>query len=134
MVDQGAASEQVGYGLADIEAEHALQFKLLNETERLLAGGEGARAREVAWQLYDYSEAHFASEQVLMRMHAYPGYQAHEREHGDLLVALANLLKAHVEGGSDAAGTLRRWLTAHIQHADQAFVDFVRAAGASSAT
>jgi hemerythrin len=117
-------------GLADVEAEHALQYKLLSEAERLMEAGEGRAAREVVQQLYAYSEVHFASEQVLMRLHSYPGYQAHEREHGDLLTALGNLLTSLAEDdGSGEAGVLRRWLTAHIRHADQAFLDFMRTSG-----
>jgi hemerythrin len=113
-------------GLSDVEAEHALQYKLLGAAERLLAAGD-AGAREVVQQLYDYSEAHFGSEQVLMRLHSYPEYQSHEREHGDLLTALRNLLdRIGEEGGASAAGALRRWLTAHIHHADEAFVEYLR--------
>lgn len=113
-------------GRVDVEAEHALQYKLLAEAERLLRTNDFATSREVVQQLYDYSEAHFGSEQVLMRLHSYPGYQSHLREHGDLLAALGNLL-ANLEysTGAQSAGALRRWLTAHVHHADQAFLDFM---------
>ena len=119
-------------GITDVEAEHALQYKLLAEAERLLTAGDTA-AREVVQQLYNYSDAHFASEQVLMRLHSYPGYQAHEREHGDLLAALGNLLaNLAAEESSRTAAALHRWLTAHIHHSDQAFLDFMRSSGLSS--
>ena len=59
-------------GTEDLDAEHALQYKLLSEVERLLAEENEAAARDVIRRLYDYSEAHFASEQVLMRLHSYP--------------------------------------------------------------
>lgn len=113
-------------GIADLEAEHALQYKLLGEAERLLESGDRAAAREVIAQLHSYSDAHFASEQVLMRLHSYPGYQAHEREHGELLQALDNLLtNLDAEDPSRAAASLRRWLTSHIHHSDQGFLDFM---------
>ena len=115
-------------GIADLEAEHALQYKLLAEAERLLADGDVESARDVIRQLYEYSEAHFGSEQVLMRLHAYPGYQSHEREHGDLLAALATLMAGIGDGtAATSAGALRRWLTAHIHHADRAFLDHLNA-------
>ena len=43
-----------------------------------------------------------------MRLNAYPGYQAHEREHGDLLAALTTL-SAGIDNGTAAtsAGDLR---------------------------
>ena len=113
-------------GIADVEAEHALQYKLLGEAERLLESGDRSAAREVILQLHSYSDAHFASEQVLMRLHSYPGYAAHEREHGELLDALQTLLaNLDAENPSRGAELLRRWLSSHIHHADQSFLDFM---------
>jgi hemerythrin len=113
-------------GIADVEAEHALQFKLLGEAERLLESDDRTAAREVIEQLHSYSDAHFASEQVLMRLHSYPGYAAHEREHGELLAALQELLaNLDADDLSRAAAFLRRWLTSHIHHADQSFLEFM---------
>lgn len=118
-------------GTEDLDAEHALQYKLLAEVERLLAEENEAAARDVIQRLYDYSEAHFASEQVLMRLHSYPGYLAHEREHGDLLAALQSLLSSvGVESSSTSAGSLRRWLSRHVHHSDQEFVDFLKTSAA----
>ena len=129
MSDTQVAAEQYATGFADVEAEHALQYKLLSEAERLLQAGDTAAARDVAQQLYDYSDAHFGSEQVLMRLHSYPGYQAHLREHGELLAALRNLMASiDRQTGAQAAGALRRWLTAHIHHSDQVFLEFLQRA------
>ena len=116
-------------GLSDVEAEHAMQYKLLAEAERLLGDGNLENAREVVRQLQHYSEAHFGSEQVLMRLHSYPGYQAHVREHGELLAILDALSRGIDETtASSSAGAIRRWLTAHIHHADQAFLDHLKSA------
>jgi hemerythrin len=130
MVETYAEPARNAVGLADVEAEHALQYQLLSEAERLLGEGGGLAAHGVVRQLYDYSEAHFASEQVLMRLHSYPEAALHEREHGDLLVALQNLLDG-LGSSSSASETavLRRWLSAHIHHSDQAFVQFMQESG-----
>jgi hemerythrin len=120
-------------GLTDLEAEHALQYKLLGEAERLLESGDGAAGRELIAQLHSYSDAHFASEQVLMRLHSYPGYAAHEREHGELLRSLEALLSSFdTEDLSRVAATLRSWLTWHIRHSDQDFHDFINRTSGSS--
>lgn len=126
MTDSRVNASPSATGLADLEAEHALQYKLLGEAERLLESGDRAAAREVIAQLHAYSDAHFASEQVLMRLHSYPGYEAHEREHGVLLHALEVMLTSlDADDPSRSAASLRRWLTSHIHHADQSFLDFV---------
>ena len=72
-----------GVGLADLKAEHAMQYTLLAEAERLLAKGETAGAHQVLQQLLQYSEAHFGSEEIVMRLHSYPGYHQHLREQTD---------------------------------------------------
>ena len=113
-------------GLADIAAEHALQYKLLAEAEQALTTNRIEDARIAVQQLYSYSDAHFGSEQVIMRLHAYPGYHAHLREHGDLLAALVRLVgDIDTTNALPSAAAIRRWLTAHIHHADQAFVDYL---------
>jgi hemerythrin len=117
-------------GLAELEAEHALQYRLLAEAEGLLGSGDRTAAREVIAQLHSYSDAHFASEQVLMRLHSYPGYNAHELEHGELLQALESLLaNLDAEDPSHVTASLRRWLTSHIHHSDQAFVEYMKSVG-----
>jgi hemerythrin len=126
MAIQDAPSQPPVLGIAEIDAEHALQYKLLEEVERVLERGDVAAARVVVKQLHEYSEAHFGSEQIIMRLHSYPGYNAHEREHGDLLAALQRLsVGLEVETGMASAAAIRRWLTTHIHHADQAFIDYL---------
>lgn len=131
MTGTDTATRDYSVGRADIDAEHALQYKLLAEAEQLLVAGDTARAKEVVQQLLDYSEVHFGSEQVIMRLHSYPEYHAHVREHGDLLAALRNMLE-NLESGPASASTLRRWLSAHVHHADQAFAEFMQRSPLSS--
>lgn len=116
-------------GLADLKAEHAMQYNLLAEAERLLAAEETASAHQVLRQLLQYSEAHFGSEEVLMRLHSYPGYHQHLREHGELVAALERLLEDSTKGASPTPESIRRWLTMHIHHTDQQFLDFMQKAG-----
>ena len=126
MTESRTGSSSPAVGSEDLEAEHALQYKLLGEAERLLESGDRVAAREVITQLHSYSDAHFASEQVLMRLHSYPGYQAHEREHGELLRVLEGLLSnLDAEDPARVATSLRRWLTSHIHNTDRAFFDFM---------
>jgi hemerythrin len=116
-------------GLADLKAEHAMQYNLLAEAERLLAAEETASAHQVLRQLLQYSEAHFGSEEVLMRLHSYPGYHQHLREHGELISALERLLEDSTTSASPTPEAIRRWLTTHIHHTDQLFLEFMQKAG-----
>jgi hemerythrin len=123
-------------GLADIEAEHAMQYQLLGEAEQHFGAGEFAPAREAVRQLYDFTEAHFGSEQVLMRQYSYPGYEAHEREHGELLLALRHMhaqMELEKPGPATDASSIRRWLSTHIQHSDRAFLEFLASSTSAAA-
>lgn len=120
-------------GIRDVDDEHRLQYQMLAALEESLQSRDLAKAKALAQQLFDFSDAHFGSEQVLMRFYSYPGYQSHEREHGELLRELQEML-AQIETGdaaslADTPAQLRQWLTLHIQTADRAFGTFAQRSG-----
>jgi hemerythrin len=123
--------------LEETESEHALQIQLLHSIEQALEAGDRLRALNLLAQLEDFSDAHFAAEQILMRYHSYPGYRAHELEHGKLLEELRRIRDRIEEGGGielvAEARAIRQWLMAHIETADRAFAEFVRGASTSPA-
>jgi len=81
-------------------------------------------------RLDDYTDAHFASEQILMRLYAYPNYATHEAEHGRLLAEFQRIHKGLAfDERADLAESLsglRRWLLTHIQTADKTFAEYIR--------
>jgi hemerythrin-like metal-binding protein len=119
-------------GLDQVEAEHALQIQLLHDIEAALTTGSRDGASQLIDQLEQFTEAHFASEQVLMRLHSWSGYFEHEREHGALLEELKRLrgiIASEPAGdGAAVAAALRQWLTGHIGTADRAFTNYLREA------
>lgn len=86
-------------------------------------------ALELLEKLDDYSEAHFAAEQILMRRHSYPGYHTHVADHGrltdELRVLRARISSEDVQDLPAEAETLRRWLLNHIRSADRSFAAWV---------
>lgn len=120
----------------EIDTEHVLQLQILDTIENALRNGRRHEALDLTKKLRDFTEAHFAGEQILMRFHSYPDYWTHEREHGFLLDDLARII-GRLERQDDAdlaaeAGSLRRWLLSHIRTADQAFAVYLRNAPASA--
>ena len=117
-------------GVPELDSEHAVQMELLREVERAVAALDRETALTLMKRLDDYTDAHFASEQILMRLHAYPNYAAHEAEHGQLLAEFRRLHKrvafddrADLQG---ALSNLRRWLLTHIQTSDKTFAEYIR--------
>jgi hemerythrin len=120
-------------GIEEIDSEHALQFKLLEGFDDAVSVGDREAALQMLTRLHDFSDAHFGSEQVLMRFHSYPGYAAHEREHGELLEELWRMTELTRSSALDElpirSREIRRWLLAHINSSDRAFGSFLRREG-----
>ena len=124
-------------GNREMDEEHAVQLGLLRELVRNLDAGDGAAAAEVLERLDHFTNAHFLAEELLMRLHAYPGYEAHSAEHGRFVEDL-KALRAQLTAGQDGAvrdeaDALARRLVAHIATADNALGEFQRAAAAGGA-
>ena len=114
-----------------MEAEHRVQLELLRSLQEALAQSDGDRSLsgDLLKQLLDYSEAHFLSEQLLMRLHAYPAYEEHVQEHDRLIETLRTLSEDWVQGGGEAAGNLLRtvedWLLTHMKTSDEALAAYL---------
>jgi hemerythrin len=114
-----------------MEAEHRVQLELLRGLQECLARGGEDRSQSASLlkQLLGYSEAHFLSEQLLMRLHAYPAYEEHVQEHDRLVGTLRTLSDEWAAGGGGAAGDLLRhvegWLLAHMRTTDEALAAYL---------
>ena len=113
-------SEHEGYpsqtapptGSATADTEHGIQLGLLDAAISALAE-EPARAGELLDQLHAYSEAHFLSEQLLMRMAARVNYEGHVEEHTRLM---QELQKARAKFDDERPEAAREALEAHQAH------------------
>ena len=108
-----------------MEAEHEVQLHLVRALREGLEKGEDrVSTSTLLRQLLDYSDAHFLSEQLLMRLYAYPAYEDHVGEHDRLVGELRSLAEAWERGeGASAAGLLARveeWLSTHMATTDTA--------------
>jgi hemerythrin-like metal-binding protein len=81
-------------------------------------------------QLIAYSEAHFTSEELLMRLKSYDGYEEHVDDHVGMLDMLAQIAADHAAGNSalvpGKAEHALDFVGNHIATRDRRFADFVR--------
>ena len=111
-----------------MEAEHQVQRELVRALKEALGAGEDDPASgavpALLRRLVDYSDAHFLSEQLLMRLYAYPAYADHVLEHDRLIGELRALAERWEKGGRGEAGPLlqqvERWLLTHMATTDKA--------------
>jgi hemerythrin len=77
---------------------------------------------ELLERLLEYSRVHFLSEQILMRLHAYPDYEAHVIEHDRMLGAMEELRagwrESRVDAPLEVIEALRHDLSGHISRHD----------------
>lgn len=116
---------------ADTDREHEVQLGLLRAL--CVAAGENqdvAKVGEILEQLIAYSEVHFTSEELLMRLKSYDDYEDHVEDHVQMLDALRNIAASHA-GGDPAliagrAADLLDFIGRHIATRDRRFADYVR--------
>ena len=129
MRDPGLDAEALS-GDRGLDSEHHVQIDLLRAFRRA-AGDEHAQHEmdEILERLTDYTKAHFASEQLLMRLYNYPQYQEHAADHEATLQRLEEMCQAHREGDGwiavAAAGSLAQLITSHIRTTDRALGEYL---------
>ena len=118
-------------GEPTIDAEHDLQMQLLESlSDSLIKGGDFSPTRYVLEQFIEFSDMHFLSEQLVMRLHNYPGYEHHLEEHTRLMRKVREIREGILQGHKDSSLQLilelRDWLFSHIATEDVAFGEFLR--------
>lgn len=113
------------------DREHQVQLELLQKLcLGLESGADAATIRQQLSDLIDYSEAHFMSEELLMRMKSYDDYEDHQDDHVHMLEVLRDLAAQPASGQSALmAGQARAMLgliSQHIATRDKRLADHVR--------
>jgi len=107
----------------EMDVEHELQVGLVRALDGALAAGARDESARILEQLLDYTRVHFAAEELIMRLHAFPGLRDHEFEHSKLIDQLKEVRSAY-QGGQiqptkELVKALRHWLAEHIQTYDR---------------
>jgi hemerythrin len=125
------AGRDLAVGHDVVDGEHGVQLQLVEALQAALgSGADRGHAEELLDRLLVFTDMHFGSEELLMRLHSYPRYGLHVDEHRRLLESLREI-HARIQRGdrpSDLVDELRRWLVGHIAGMDRDFA--AHAAGA----
>ena len=117
-----------------VEAEHDVQMQMLDSLAAAVENrGNFASMKLVLEQFIEFSDLHFLSEQLVMRLHSYPGYEAHMEEHTRLMKKLREIREKVFRDekilGLELIKELRAWLLAHMASHDMAFGEFLKLSG-----
>lgn len=118
-------------GEKSIDSEHDLQMQMLDSlSESIEKGGDFSPTKYILEQFIEFSDMHFLSEQLVMRLHSYPGYEPHLEQHTQLMKKVREIRDSVVRGEKKPSiqmiHELRTWLLSHIATEDVAFGEFLR--------
>lgn len=112
-----------------VDREHQIQTTLLKAAAEAVNSGNGPSViREILAQLTDYNKAHFASEELLMRIYGYPDLEVHLLDHIHMIEEVDNIGACLMQ---DNALTVRQvaevedFLLQHIATRDKKFTQFL---------
>jgi hemerythrin len=113
-----------------IDNEHRVQLGMLKALCDAVKEGEpAAKIHEILNQLTAYSELHFTSEELLMRMYAYPDYDDHVLDHESMTERLNQIMRRYAAGQESmalqTANEMREFLLGHINSRDEALTEYL---------
>lgn len=125
------SADDVRFGFADLDGEHQVQVRLLLALQQaLIEQQDAAAAAEILEQLTAYTNAHFMAEQLLMRLHSYPQYDQHVKEHDQLVEYMQALQRGQEAGDTtlslQALESLKSGILGHTKGSDYQFGCFLK--------
>lgn len=136
MSDRNERAAETDLGHPDLDAEHRGQLELMNRLDAGLAAGRTLEELVGDFdRLVAYLDAHFVSEQIVMREQSYEGYADHLREHEQAISLLRDMQARYDVGDArmtaEILAALRGWLLAHVQTTDRKLAEFMLSRGIS---
>ena len=122
---------QYSVQIASIDSQHQNLFRVAAELYAAMCAGQGKVAlSRVLERLVQYTAAHFAHEERLMRLHKYPDLERHKAEHEALtkqvLAFQSDFEKGRATMTVQVLHFLREWLQHHIAESDQKYSPYLR--------
>jgi hemerythrin len=120
-------------GVKEIDEQHRELFRRIDALVEAMMRRSGPE--ELA-QVFDflgtYVYEHFAAEESMMRIHGYPQYEEHVKEHKRFIEDFKGLQREYTKEGPTALLLIRvnarvtQWLAEHISRTDRAFGTFLK--------
>ena len=129
-----AWKDDLSVGIESIDDDHKKLLTLINNLQTAVYYPTGeAFERQALQELVDYTKYHFEREEQLMLANGYPDFEAHKRQHEEMIVKVGGFLEAYEndrDGTVDELTTfLKTWLIQHIAGTDQQYSAHLRERG-----
>ena len=120
-------TDSMSVGVKMLDDDHKKLIDMVNELhDGILEGHRREALGHVLDELVKYTKIHFMHEEEMFRRTAYPGGDAHKKEHEDLVQKAADLQSRFKMGPTsmlslEVMGFLKSWLNHHIKGSDKAY-------------
>lgn len=113
-----------------MEREHRVQLGLINALcDAVEARTDSDEIGRLLESLVEYSKAHFLSEELLMRLDSYDGFDEHVEDHADMLDTLAAMADTYrVDERELIPGQARKLLAFLVRHIETRDAHYLSAA------
>ncbi len=132
----GKGQDDIGVGVQEIDTEHDLLLGVVRALDKAVATAPREQVEALLQQLSEFSRVHFATEEIMMRLYAYPEFARHQLEHAHLVDQIEQVRTEFAAGNVQPtrtfASALRHWFTEHVRSHDAALAKFVRETDSSS--
>jgi hemerythrin len=127
-------NEKYSVKIKQFDDQHKKLIDMVNELHDAMKVGKGKDVLEkILAGLIQYTVTHFASEERLMKLHNYPGFEQHKKEHNLLSLQVNDVQKKYHEGNAALSQSvmifLKEWLQNHIQGTDKNYAPFLNSKG-----
>lgn len=122
-----------------MDEHHQKIFKLVNQLhEGIFSKKSKEVLAETLYALIDYTELHFAEEELIMRQHNFPGYTQHKTAHEELLAQVHEFERKFNAGDNTFTPEIFHflvsgWLVKHILGMDKMYAPFLKSGTPSTA-
>lgn len=127
-------NDKLSVGVAEIDSQHRRLIDLINELNDAMIQGKGQEALgRILDGLIAYTRSHFAHEERLFAITAYPETTAHKTEHAELIRQVGEFQAGFSQGRVGLTvqimNLLTAWLSTHIQGSDKKYGPHLNAKG-----
>ncbi len=123
-------------GVKDLDSEHDLMLGLIRALEKAVTSAPKPQVEALLLQLGEFARVHFATEEIMMRLYAYPEFGRHQLEHAKLLDQIdevrAEFASGNVQPTRSLATAMQHWFAEHVRTLDAALARHVREAEAEA--
>ena len=126
--------DEYSVGIEKLDEQHKQLVSYLNDLYGAMKAGRGTEVLdEVLTGMVAYTKTHFSTEESLMKLYKFPGYDLHKEKHESMTRAVLKLYdKFKTENTSnilEIANYLKAWLANHIMGTDKLYRAYLREKG-----